>query len=394
MKTGCVITTYNEGTTGWQPEALQKYYDQGKRHSVLHPERGWIEPTPRDGYWMDDLAKKYRGNEVRATIHSIRENTRGPVQFVVVDDGSTDGSCDGLRSEGVVVVRHDQRIGIAPSRNDGFDAMDSDVDVVCFWDAHMRVTPGLVDECSRLARENDAIVWPSIRGIRDKYACRSCGRHHFGGHPGKCKACGSKRIKLFQLYGAQASTHEPGGNEIERGRRWMGATWIHSPPRDPVARCTALRVPGYHMSRSVFERARYSSLMRKWGCGEAALWAAAWFQEIDVLMPHRDREGRMVMARHFFRAHQPNYPLRHGDNLHNQAVNCRKLFDKSTWDAYWWPHVFMGGKHRRHFSKETVDAMDSPAMIAEHEEFQARKKRPDLGFWRGCCGEETPEPLA
>ncbi|SDM98669.1 Glycosyltransferase involved in cell wall bisynthesis [Streptomyces sp. cf386] len=60
------------------------------------------------------------------TLKSLRANTRGDFEFILVDDCSTDGTPDILaRAErelpGAVVVRHEQNGGLATARNTGID---------------------------------------------------------------------------------------------------------------------------------------------------------------------------------------------------------------------------------------------------------------------------------
>ena len=58
------------------------------------------------------------GEELQRTLESVRSGTRQAHEIVVVDDGSTDGSCDAVASESVRVIRHERRVGVAASRND------------------------------------------------------------------------------------------------------------------------------------------------------------------------------------------------------------------------------------------------------------------------------------
>jgi glycosyltransferase involved in cell wall biosynthesis len=50
------------------------------------------------------------GGDVKATIDSVRANTTD-VEVVLVDDGSTDGSCADAGAD--VVIQHSERVGIA-----------------------------------------------------------------------------------------------------------------------------------------------------------------------------------------------------------------------------------------------------------------------------------------
>ncbi|MBM4077059.1 MAG: glycosyltransferase family 2 protein, partial [Planctomycetes bacterium] len=59
------------------------------------------------------------GDEVRKTIDSIRTASSIPCSICVIDDASTDACCDGVASDDIQVIRHDQRSGVARSRREG-----------------------------------------------------------------------------------------------------------------------------------------------------------------------------------------------------------------------------------------------------------------------------------
>ena len=106
------------------------------------------------------------GEELRRTIDSVRSNTQQPHEIIIVDDGSTDGSCQEIEADDLRVVRHDERIGIAASRNDACAVVKGDV--FAFLDGHQRLSPGCLDQCAEAARQRKAIVWPDVRGLEDR----------------------------------------------------------------------------------------------------------------------------------------------------------------------------------------------------------------------------------
>jgi glycosyltransferase involved in cell wall biosynthesis len=84
------------------------------------------------------------GAYVRGALNSIREGE--PVEAVVVDDASTDAATvevlDGLRAEGVHVVRHERNRGLSESRNTGLRATRAPY--VYTLDADDLVPPGVL----------------------------------------------------------------------------------------------------------------------------------------------------------------------------------------------------------------------------------------------------------
>jgi len=106
------------------------------------------------------------GDEVGRTVTSIRENTAGPYEIVLVDDGSTDGACENMEGDDIRVIRHTQRVGIAYSRNEACDAATGDV--FAFLDAHQRLSENCLNRCAEIAVQHDAISWPDVRGLKDR----------------------------------------------------------------------------------------------------------------------------------------------------------------------------------------------------------------------------------
>ncbi len=85
------------------------------------------------------------GAELARTLRSVARNTAELAEIIVVDDGSDDSSCASLASESIRVIRHDQRIGVAYSRDEGSRIAGGDV--LCYLDAHQRVARRCLDRC-------------------------------------------------------------------------------------------------------------------------------------------------------------------------------------------------------------------------------------------------------
>jgi GT2 family glycosyltransferase len=101
------------------------------------------------------------GQALGETIEAVLAAESTPRDVVVVDDGSTDGSCDGPWPAPVRVVRQSHQ-GIAPARTRGASAATQPN--LVFLDAHCTVEAGwLRPLLDVLGRFPDALVGPAVR---------------------------------------------------------------------------------------------------------------------------------------------------------------------------------------------------------------------------------------
>ncbi|MFI9188158.1 glycosyltransferase family 2 protein [Streptomyces californicus] len=92
------------------------------------------------------------------TLGSLARNADPDIEFLLVDDASTDGTQDvvdqwAARLPGARVIRHGTNVGIAAARNSGIDAAEGDY--LTFLDGDDWYAPGHLDRLVRAARELD-----------------------------------------------------------------------------------------------------------------------------------------------------------------------------------------------------------------------------------------------
>jgi glycosyltransferase involved in cell wall biosynthesis len=109
------------------------------------------------------------GANLRRTVHSLLASLPADGEIVVVDDHSTDGSADGLRTgyDGVRVLRPAERLGAAGARNYG--AAQAGGEILVFSDAHVEVPLGWLDPLRvALARPEVAAVNPVVANMHHR----------------------------------------------------------------------------------------------------------------------------------------------------------------------------------------------------------------------------------
>ena len=92
---------------------------------------------------------------IGACLRSLREQGCGPLEIIVVDDGSTDGTVAMARSFGVTVLRQDHR-GMAASRNLG--ARRAGGTILVMIDADMILAPDYVERITAPIRRGETVA--------------------------------------------------------------------------------------------------------------------------------------------------------------------------------------------------------------------------------------------
>jgi glycosyltransferase involved in cell wall biosynthesis len=63
---------------------------------------------------------------VEAAIRSVQAQSETPLELIVVDDASGDGTAEAARALGATVIEHESNAGVGRARNDGIDAASGD----------------------------------------------------------------------------------------------------------------------------------------------------------------------------------------------------------------------------------------------------------------------------
>jgi len=289
------------------------------------------------------------GDEVIRTVESVRDNTDALAEILVIDEASTDGSCDNLGDK-VVVIKHKERIGIGFSRNEGAEAATGDV--VGFLDAHQRVDKNCFDKVAAAAFEKQAIVAPCTYGLA---------------------------TNKLRGYGAEYRFNDKGS------AGYFTYKFKMRQPRDKLSRCTQLGVPGYCFPKSLLPKLHWLRAFRGWGGNEACLTLKAFFSDIDIF------NLQDTKCHHLFRSGGFPYKVGWTELARNQNLVARILFDEYTYVNHF------AAKLQKVYGKRSKDMaetlLNDAEVTREHMEFQEQKKRPDREFWRGIIRMWEPDCL-
>jgi GT2 family glycosyltransferase len=180
------------------------------------------------------------GDRLRSTVDAMLATIPAGTEIVVVDDGSTDGSADGL-DDRIQVLHPAERLGVARGRNYG--AAHCAGRIIVFSDGHVRTEPGWLEP---LVRELDQECWST-----DPVGAVAPAVGHLDGRPG-----------------------------IGHGYTWqdlsLGMKWLQSPDGEP------LEVPFLcgcfvGMRREVFDAiGGFDEGMYRWGSEDSELCLRLW----------------------------------------------------------------------------------------------------------------------
>ncbi len=227
------------------------------------------------------------GHAFEQCIASVLAANPAPDEIIVVDDGSTDHSCDVARRQGVRLIHTGRQQGPAVARNLGVQAAKSDW--IFFIDADVTITPDTVEILkSKIVHDQsiDALIGsydnsPGAPNLLSQYKNLL---HHYTHQQSSSEgftfwgACGAIRRNVFlELGGFDESYLRPSIEDIELGYRLNAANYKIAVHRDLQVKHLKRWDSSSLLRTDVFQRAiPWSKLLLKYGQMKNSLNLSHW----------------------------------------------------------------------------------------------------------------------
>ncbi len=272
------------------------------------------------------ITARNEGDEVHETVKSLADSViDAQLMVALVDDGSTDGSCDAERfsdvdADHVVItrIRHEESEGVGRSRNAGWaTARGLGCDVVTFHDAHMRFNPGDLEALAVKALRTGALVTGASHDVPSKGRLRGCWMHYSAGYGIQPKWATAGQVRDYVPEGLREGKPKPDRPDSAPLPEWwrtpcmMGACYVV-----PVETGKKLEAATGQL---------WDDTAGVWGFSEQALSIKAWLLDVPIL------QSRDYAAGHNYRGHNP-HPDANAGQWRNIARCTALYFGREVFD--------------------------------------------------------------
>ena len=330
-----------EGTN----ETLRPGVIAGQMHYLINPQCRQKAGQITGGLLSVIITTHNEGDEVFLTCQDVYERAGCPVEIIVVDEGSTDGSCDRLPGY-VKVIRNKEKTGVAPARNQG--VLSSTGEAFMFLDAHMRVSPGTPAKMMLAAFARKALI---VSGVAPLY------------NPGR----GANWTCKWQF---------------KNGR--LRSKW-HSGCRSDFEETDSFVAPGWVVSRREWEKiGPWPVSLAGWGSTEVCKGLQAFMAGVPMLAM------KEAVTWHRFRSRFP-YRVSPKGIRNNAYIVARILFGEKLFNE-----VFMPLMKPHGWDKDIEEFLKSETMLHDIESTETRRKVAPEEFFakyfpKGMVDEGGPE---
>jgi glycosyltransferase involved in cell wall biosynthesis len=252
------------------------------------------------------IASRNEGANLHRTVNSILESDGTlDLEFVIVDDGSTDDSVDPLRAlvPNLRIVRHDKSKGVSPARVSG--AAVARGGVLVFFDAHVKPEPRCIERLvdGIVATDGGAVLVPMVTQFDTATWTSNEALRGFG-YSLSLDVCKGRWLELSEMK-----------------ERSVGRTVYYESPT--VVGCSVA------VGRATYDHVMgFDPIMRTWGMEDVDFGIRAWMTGHPVLCEPSARLGHRFVEEFTF------FQDRMIDMGANQIKMSRKLFNDETYGSW------------------------------------------------------------
>ena len=289
-------------------------------------------------------------------MRSIAQSGPLPLEFVVIDDGSTDDSITPVKSEfpDSIIIHHPVSKGVSPSRSIG--AAKASGDILMFFDAHVGVTQQSIERLALGIRrfDNKAVLIPMVTQFNiDTWQID----------------------EGFRGFGFELSFREFDGRWLELSEMeqepYQGDVYYHSPT---IVGCAMA------VHRQTYEHiGGFDASMQTWGMEDVDFGIRAWMKGHPVLCdPHARVGHRFITA---FTAYEEKLV----DLGANQLRLASKIFSPAIFSQWLAMRGLDGPASKVELTDLWRDAWkqfiaDDPSVARAREDFRNRRTINEIDY--------------
>ncbi|MBN2712619.1 MAG: class I SAM-dependent methyltransferase [Planctomycetes bacterium] len=332
------------------------------------------------------------GPDLERTIRNFTEKAGGAVlSFVVIADGTSDGSADSLDDK-VVVLKTAERIGCGQAKHLGVNyALEHQSPQFIFHsDGHGRIISGTLWDIAREGMERSpCVITPAVGPLGCKHVvkCKQDGRHAI---KGKCEVdCPDyedpEGMPRNCYHGGMI-----GWKRSDYREHGVFCDYTLGKPKDKTSVVQTVNPSAFGYTPETLKRIggwnRYPGV---WGSQEAGISLRCWFTKTPIYCTRQD----YVCLLHRYRSwNHPSgeavapytIPLEHRNV--NWRYMHRMMFDDDTWEKVWAPWF-----KRLHNDPKADKLLEECEWLDEQlADFRKLKQRSDDEFFQEVLGFDNP----
>ncbi len=332
------------------------------------------------------------GPDVEKTVQSFRKNAGTDVVpvFVVISDGTTDGSCDCFVDRDdvhVLQTEGDSRYGCGQAKHIGVNYARETFkpDVILHSDGHNRLVNGTLADIARVCiQHSPSVITPALGPLN----CAKGETCEFHGTKKCTQSCGDIEDNIE----IPRNAYHGGKIGIERKDHREVGLFVDNTLRAPVEQVGITQAVNpscfAYTPETLDAIGGWNRYPGQWGSQELGISSRCFFSAVPIRILRSD----FVCVLHRYRSwNNPQgkaiapYSIPADDRDVNWRYAHRVVFDWTTWENVWKPWF------ARHHDNPKADKMLEDSHAEEqHQEFHDLKKKTDRAFFKEMLDMDHP----